>query len=66
MVGIIQSNWTGADIKATFDGMTKCMYKTAVWQHNTLPTLCCPIAAWGDNDVVKILSNSHLLDGGHQ
>ena len=35
MVGITQSDWTGADIKSTCDRMAKRMYKTAVWQHST-------------------------------
>ena len=56
MVGIIQSDWTGADIKPKCDGMVKHKYDTAVLQHNILP-LC--VAAWADNAVIKTLSNFH-------
>ena len=63
MMGTIQSNWMGADIKVTCDGIAKRTCKTAVWQHNTLSLY---VAAWADNDVVKTLSNSHVLVGGHQ
>ena len=50
MVGTIQSNQTGADIKPTCDKMKLRTYETAVWQHKTKP-LC--VAAWADNAVVK-------------
>ena len=56
MVVTVQSDWTGADIKSTYDAMAKRTYETAVWQHNTLP-LC--VVAWADNAVVKTLSNFH-------
>ena len=66
MVGTIRSDRTGADIKATCDGMEKRTYTTSVWQHNFLP-LC--VAAWADNAIVKTLSNFHsstVIDAGIQ
>lgn len=56
MMGTLGSDHTGADIKPVCDGMKKCTYDTAVWQHNKLK-LC--VAAWANNTVVKTLSNFH-------
>ena len=58
MVGTIQLDQTGADIKPVCDAMKKRTYGTAVWQHNEL-NLC--VATWADNAVVNTLSNFHCV-----
>ena len=64
MLGTIQSNRTGADIKPTCDKMKLRTYEMAVWQHKTRPLY---VAAWADNTVMKTLSNFHsskvIIDG---
>ena len=57
MVGMVQCNWSGApDTKATTKKMKAGTYESTMWQHNNKPLV---FAAWGDNSIVKTLSNCH-------
>ena len=59
MVGTAQVNRTGADAKASVDGMKAKMkgtQATAMWEHKELPLV---FAAWANNAIVKMLSNFH-------
>ena len=57
MVGTVQCNRSGApDTKVTTKKMKPGTYETTMWQHNNKPLV---FAAWGDNSVVKTLSNCH-------
>ena len=57
MVGTVQCNRSGApDTKATSKKMKAGTYKSTMWHHNNKPLL---FAAWGDNSIVKTLSNCH-------
>ncbi|KAL3782167.1 hypothetical protein ACHAW5_001449, partial [Stephanodiscus triporus] len=56
MVGTVQCNRSGADTKDTTKKMKKGTYESVCWQHNNKPLV---FAAWGDNSVVKTLSNCH-------
>ena len=59
MVGIIQSNQTGAPMAASVKGrqaMKKKTYEYKMWQHKTQPSVA---AVWSDNNLVKTLFNYH-------
>ncbi len=56
MVGTVQCNRSGANTKDATKKMKKGTYESVCWQHNNKPLL---FAAWGDNTVVKMLSNCH-------
>ena len=58
LVGTIQSDRTGADIKPEVKELKKNIgsYESVCWQHNEQP-LC--VSAWSDNNIVRILSNYH-------
>ena len=57
MVGTLQSNRTGADVKDVKEAMKNGTYKSVLFQHKDKP-LC--FALWSDNSVVKTLSNFHF------
>jgi hypothetical protein len=56
MVGTVQCNRSGADTTETTKKMKPGTYDSVMWQHNNKPLM---FAAWGDNSVVKTLSNCH-------
>jgi hypothetical protein len=56
MVGTVQCNRLGADMKNTTKKMKKGTYESVCWQHNNKLLV---FAAWGDNSIIKTLSNCH-------
>jgi hypothetical protein len=57
IVGTVQCNRLGApDTKATTKKIKAGTYELTMWQHNTKPLV---FVAWGDNSVIKTLSNCH-------
>ena len=66
VVGTCQANPTGAPVKDALatSGIKPGSYKSVVLQHEDLPLT---YACWGDNNIVKTLSNFHspeIIVGG--
>jgi hypothetical protein len=65
MVGMSQSNQTGAKVKDIVEKIKPGTYELCFWQHNTKNLV---YTVWSDNVVVKTLSNHHctnvLFEGG--
>ncbi|KAL7526484.1 hypothetical protein ACHAXR_001514 [Thalassiosira sp. AJA248-18] len=55
-VGTCQTDRTGADVKEVKKNMTVGSYHSELFQHLTLPL---SYTMWGDNNIVKTLSNFH-------
>ena len=65
-LGTCQGNRTGAPVKETLKqlDLKPGTYQSVIFQHNTLPLT---YACWGDNAIVKTLSNFHspsVIEGG--
>ena len=59
MVGMVQTNQSVADTAETITQMNFGSYESACWQHSNKPWV---FTAWGDNNIVKMLSNCHGLE----
>ncbi|KAL7529127.1 hypothetical protein ACHAWF_002847 [Thalassiosira exigua] len=56
LVGTAQSNPTGADVTEAKNALVRGTYESKMFQHLTKPLV---YALWGDNNIVKTLSNFH-------